>query len=187
MDAEVGRPARAARVHRLRDPRAVAEAAARFLASSIQSAISSSGKCRIALAGGNTPRLMYERLSEPDLASEIGWSGLHVFFGDERMVPPDDALSNYRMARESLFERVPIAPENVHRIRGELDPINAARVVVLVVTGESKAARVAQVFQERATGAARLPAARVAPRHGELHWFLDAAARSVLEAETRER
>lgn len=252
MDSEVGRPARAARVHRLRDPRAVAEAAARFVASSIQSAISSSGKCRIALAGGSTPRLMFERLSEPDLASEIDWPNVHVFFGDERMVDPNDAFSNYRMAREALFERVPIVLDHVHRMEGELEPtlaaekyaaelgtdpldvvllgmgddghvaslfpgstellrtdrtvltsrapavpynrltialpvINASRVVVLVVTGEGKAARVAQVFQERATGAARLPAARVAPRRGELHWFLDAAARSVLEAETKER
>ena len=126
MDSDVGRPARAARVHRLRDPRAVAEAAARFVASSIQSAIASSGQCRIALAGGSTPRMMYERLSEPDLASEIGWSDLHVFFGDERMVPPVDAFSNYRMAKEALFDRVPIVPENVHRIRGELDPNVAA-------------------------------------------------------------
>jgi 6-phosphogluconolactonase len=252
MDSEVGRPARAARVHRLRDPRAVAEAAARFVASSIQSAIAASGKCRIALAGGSTPRLMYERLSEPDLASEIDWPNVHVFFGDERMVDPNDAFSNFRMAREALFERVPIVPEHVHRMHGELEStiateryaaelgtepldvvllgmgddghvaslfpgstellrtdrtvlasrapavpysrmtialpvINAARVVVLVVTGEAKAVRVAQVFQERATGAARLPAARVAPRRGELHWFLDAAARSVLEAETKER
>jgi len=252
MDSEVGRPARAARVHRLRDPRAVAEAAARFLASTMQSVIASRGKCRVALAGGSTPRLMYERLSEPDLGSEIEWPRVHVFFGDERMVDPSDSSSNYRMAREALFERVPIVPEHVHRIRGELEPsvaadeyaaelgtepldivllgmgddghvaslfpgstellrtdrtvltsrapvaphsrvtialpvINAARVVALVVTGEGKATRVAQVFQERATGAARLPAARVAPRRGELHWFLDAAARSVLEAETKER
>jgi 6-phosphogluconolactonase len=68
-----------------------------------------------------------------------------------------------------------------------LPVINAARNVVFLVTGESKARRVADVFQERASGSARLPAARVAPRPGELHWFLDAEARSVLEAETKER
>jgi 6-phosphogluconolactonase len=78
-----------------------------------------------------------------------------------------------------------VAPHS--RVTIALPVVNAARVVALVVTGEGKAARVAQVFQERATGAARLPAARVAPRRGELHWFLDAAARSVLEAETKER
>jgi 6-phosphogluconolactonase len=239
-------------VHRLRDPRAVAEAAARLVASSIKSAISSQGKARIALAGGSTPRLMYERLAEPDLAAEIDWPRVEIFFGDERMVHPSDAASNYRMAREALLERVPVVPGNVHRIQGELYPdiaahdyaaelgiepldivllgmgddghvaslfpgstellrtdravlpsrapiaphsrvtitlpvINAARAVVLVVTGEAKAARVAQVFQERASGAPQLPAARVAPRRGELHWFLDAAAQSVLEAETKER
>lgn len=252
MDSDVGRPVRAARVHRLRDPRAVAEAAARFVASTMESVIATAGKCRLALSGGNTPRATYERLAEPDLSAQIAWSSVEVFFGDERMVPPTDPASNSRMAREALLDRVPLRASNVHRIEGELEPsvaaekyahelgtepldvvllgmgddghvaslfpgsaellrtdravltshapvaphervslalpvINAARVVALLVTGESKAARVAEVFLERASGAARLPAARVAPRRGELHWFLDAAARSVLEAETKEK
>ena len=252
MDSEVSRTPRAARVHRLRDQRAVAEAAARFIASTMEAAVASSGKCRIALSGGSTPRATYERLSEPDLAGQVDWTKVEVFFGDERMVPPTDASSNYRMAREAMLDRVPILPANVHRIQGELEPsvaaanyatelgtepldivllgmgddghvaslfpgsaellrtdrtvvpshapvaphdrvsislpvINGARNVVLLVTGEGKAERVAEVFQERASGAARLPAARVAPRRGELHWFLDAGARSVLEAETKEK
>ncbi|HEX4334835.1 MAG TPA: 6-phosphogluconolactonase [Polyangiaceae bacterium] len=251
MDSDVVRVNRAARVHRLRDAKAVAEAAARFVASSIESAIAANGKCRLALSGGSTPRATYERLTEPDLSSQIAWARLEVFFGDERMVPPTDPSSNYRMAREAMLDRVPIPPENVHRIEGELEAsaaadkyalelgaepldvvllgmgddghvaslfpgsaellrtdrsvfpshapvvphdrvsialpvINAARAVVLLVTGESKAARVAEVFQERASGAPRLPAARVAPQRGELHWFLDAAARAVLEAATKE-
>jgi 6-phosphogluconolactonase len=252
MDSDVSRITRAARVHKLRDARAVAEAAARFVASTVQSAIAAQGKCRIALAGGNTPRVTYERLTEPDLSEQLDFSRVEIFFGDERMVPPTDPASNYRMAREALLDRVPVPPTNVHRMQGELSPsvaaeryavelgiepldivllgmgddghvaslfpgsaellrtdrpvfpshapvaphervtislpiINAARNVVMLVTGEGKAARVAEVFQERASGAARLPAARVAPRPGELHWFLDAGARSVLEVETKEK
>lgn len=252
MDSDVSRITRAARVHRLRDARAVAESAARFIASTMESAIAAQGKCRVALAGGNTPRATYERLAEQDLSQQVDFTKVEIFFGDERMVPPTDPASNYRMAREALLDRVAIPPSNVHRMQGELSPsvaaerytvelgpepldivllgmgddghvaslfpgsaellrtdrsvfpshasfppferltlslpvINAARNVVLLVTGEGKASRVAEVFQERASGAARLPAARVAPRPGELHWFLDAGARSVLEVETKEK
>jgi 6-phosphogluconolactonase len=65
------------------------------------------------LSGGNTPRELYRRLAHSDLA----WSDMHVFFGDERCVPPDHAASNYRMAYETLLCRVPAI---VHRMRGEL-------------------------------------------------------------------
>ncbi|MEQ8763775.1 MAG: 6-phosphogluconolactonase [Planctomycetota bacterium] len=72
----------------------------------------------IALAGGSTPRKVYERWSK----QRCPWESMHFFFGDERMVPPDDARSNFRMAREALLAQV---PAKVHRIRGE-DPPEAA-------------------------------------------------------------
>ncbi len=90
-----------------------------------------------------------------------------------------------RTDRTVLPSRAPYPP--YERVTISLPVINSARAVVLLVTGEGKAARVAQVFAERASGSAQLPAARVAPRRGELHWFLDAAARSHLEAEHQER
>jgi 6-phosphogluconolactonase len=77
----------------------------------------------ISLAGSNTPRRTYELLAaEPG----IDWSQVHLWFGDERCVPPEDADSNYRMAHETLISRIDIPEPNVHRIRGEDDPEAAA-------------------------------------------------------------
>ena len=84
--------------------------------------IEGQGRFSVALAGGSTPRRLYELLTE----SELDWSRVHVFFSDERCVPPDDSASNYRMVREALLDVAPIPADNVHRMRGELDPEAAA-------------------------------------------------------------
>ena len=68
---------------------------------------------RVALAGGSTPRLVYERLSELDL----DWARWHVWWSDERVVPPDHPDSNERMAREALVDRVAIPAAQVHPLR----------------------------------------------------------------------
>ena len=80
----------------------------------------------MALAGGSTPRSMYAQLAAAPFASMVEWSKVQVLWGDERCVPPDDKASNYRMAREALLDHVPVAAANVHRIRGEDDPNEAA-------------------------------------------------------------
>jgi 6-phosphogluconolactonase len=81
------------------------------------------GVFRIALAGGSTPRPLYERLAEdPD----IDWRRWHVFWSDERCVPPEHPESNYRMAKEALLDRLTIKPGLVVRMPGELDPDVAA-------------------------------------------------------------
>jgi 6-phosphogluconolactonase len=77
----------------------------------------------IALSGGTTPRKMHEILARKE---RINWSNVHVFWGDERTVPPDDADSNYRMARETLLNSVGLPNENIHRLKGELSPVDAA-------------------------------------------------------------
>jgi 6-phosphogluconolactonase len=76
----------------------------------------------IGLAGGSTPRRAYELAAErrPD------WSRAEVWWSDERCVPPDDERSNYRMAREALLDRLVVPPHAAHRIRGELEPDEAA-------------------------------------------------------------
>jgi len=89
-------------------------------------AIASHGWFAAALSGGSTPRATYARLAGHDFASRVSWPQTHLFWGDERCVPPDDAESNYRMAREALLDRVPIPAANVHRMRGEDDPDHAA-------------------------------------------------------------
>jgi 6-phosphogluconolactonase len=76
---------------------------------------------QVALSGGSSPGLAFELAAElrPD------WSGAHIWFGDDRAVPPDDELSNYRLAKEALLDRVTVQPE-VHRVRGELGAEKAA-------------------------------------------------------------
>jgi 6-phosphogluconolactonase len=107
------------------DPPSVALAAAQRVALSVDSAIER-GSFSIVLSGGNTPKMLYALAAEP-FRSSIDWTKVHVFFGDERCVPPDDAESNYRMARESILSKVPVPGDNVYRIRGEIDPSEAAR------------------------------------------------------------
>jgi 6-phosphogluconolactonase len=110
----------------LPDSAALADAAARHVAEQAQAAIDARGAFTIALSGGSTPRELHRRLASPPLVGQIDWSRVHVFFGDERCVPPDDEESNYRMARETLLSHVPIPESHVHRMRGEIEPSAAA-------------------------------------------------------------
>jgi 6-phosphogluconolactonase len=89
-------------------------------------AIAYRGRFLLALSGGSTPRPLYELLASPRFATRIDWTRVHMFWGDERCVPPDQPESNYRMAREALLDHVPLPPANVHRIRGEDEPAEAA-------------------------------------------------------------
>jgi len=100
--------------------------AADFVVSRARESIERRGRFVIALAGGSTPKPVYEQLAEPEQASAIDWEKTHVFFGDERCVPPADEQSNFRMARGALFERVSLPEGNIHRMRGEIDAEAAA-------------------------------------------------------------
>jgi 6-phosphogluconolactonase len=104
-------------------PEELAEAGARDFATMTQEAMDERGRFAVALAGGSTPKATYEVLAR-DYANELDWSKVHVFFGDERTVPPDHEDSNYRMAYETLLSHVPVG--SVHRMRGELPPDEAA-------------------------------------------------------------
>ena len=113
-------------LHVLEDANALAnEAADRFVAGA-EEAIESRGRFTVALAGGSTPQETYSRLADPGLATKVSWRNVHLFWGDERCVPPEHPDSNYRMARKTLIQKVPIPQTNVHRILGELDPDLAA-------------------------------------------------------------
>ena len=109
------------------DPDAVAQAAADIVAAAAVEAIAERGAFRISLAGGSTPRKLYELLAEEPYRSGIDWARVQVYFGDERVVPPDHKDSNYRMAREALLSKVPIPGDNVYRMKGEIDPKQAAK------------------------------------------------------------
>lgn len=104
-------------------PEKLAEAAAREFAAKAAEAIEEHGRFAVVLAGGSTPKAMYGILAR-DYSDSIDWSKVHVFFGDERTVPPDHEDSNYRMAREALLDHIRVG--SVHRMRCELTPDEAA-------------------------------------------------------------
>jgi 6-phosphogluconolactonase len=85
-------------------------------------AVQAKGVFTVALAGGSTPRAFYRLLAangEASFRACVRWDRIRFFWGDERHVPPDHADSNYRMVHEAMLSRVPVRPENVHRIRAE--------------------------------------------------------------------
>jgi len=84
------------------------------------------GRFAVALAGGSTPTQLYALLATDVYAARVDWDRVQVFWGDERCVPSGNPASNYRMAREHLLDHVPVPEGNVHRIRGEDDPAEAA-------------------------------------------------------------
>jgi len=110
----------------LPSPAEVAGAAAERFVAAAAAAIAARGRFSVALSGGSTPKALYARLAAPVWAARIDWARVHVFWGDERCVPPDHASSNFRMAREALLDHVPIPAAQVHRLRGEDDPSAAA-------------------------------------------------------------
>lgn len=89
------------------------------------------GRFLLALAGGNTPRRLYRALAQEDL----DWSRVVLLFSDERLVPLDDAESNYRMARETLIDQVPLTPQNIHPVPTHLPPFEAAAAYEVVLRG----------------------------------------------------
>lgn len=90
-------------------------------------AVTERGRFLFVLAGGETPRPLYRLLASESYKGFIPWQKTHLFWGDERAVPPDDMQSNYRMANEEMVQAVPISQENIHRIRGELGAAAAAQ------------------------------------------------------------
>ena len=104
----------------------VAREAAEFVADLAERRAHTQDLFTVALAGGSTPRSLYQLLASPPYAGRIAWDRWQVFWGDERCVPPDHRDSNYRMAREALLDRVPIPADRIHRMRGEAVPHDAA-------------------------------------------------------------
>ena len=212
--------------------------------------IEKQGRFNVALAGGSTPRRMYEYLATDEFTDRIDWSRVFFYFGDERCVPRDDPDSNYRMARMALLDHVAVPPHNIHPFDTQLEVrkaaasyarqlinslprenglpsfdlillgmgpdghtaslfpgtcilhderlaaavyveklhtwrlsltypvINNAAHVWLLVAGEGKSEVLEQLAGESAS---RYPVGAVRPR-GELKWFLDRAAASLMDA-----
>jgi len=97
----------------LADPEALARRVADWM---LDVATAKDGIFAVALSGGSTPQRLYQILAGPPYRDTFPWSRTHWFWGDERFVPHDDALSNYRMVREAMLSRAPIPAINIHPI-----------------------------------------------------------------------
>ena len=106
----------------------VAAAAAELFASAAADAVQARGVARIAISGGTTPKAMFALLADRSAPyfERVPWDRLHLFWVDERCVPPTDADSNYRMTNEAMLSKVPLPAAQVHRMEGELEPEVAA-------------------------------------------------------------
>jgi len=91
-----------------------------------QQSIADNGEFTIALAGGSTPKKLFQILAKPPFSTSIPWGKTHIFFGDERSVGPTHIGSNYAMANKYLLSQISIDPTRVHRIQSELEPEAAA-------------------------------------------------------------
>ena len=110
----------------LENPAAVAQALADTFIDSGKNAIAQRGVFHVALSGGTTPKAAYTILGGAANRDVLEWDKVHIWFGDERCVPPESDQSNYHMAREAFLDAVQIPTWQVHRIRGEEDPSKAA-------------------------------------------------------------
>jgi 6-phosphogluconolactonase len=116
---------------------ALSRAAAQHFVDGMKAAVAARGIARIAISGGGSPKPVFSLLADPSqpYREAVPWDRLFVFWVDERCVPPNHQDSNYRVANELLFSRVPIAPERVIRIQGELAPEEAAAVYESAIRG----------------------------------------------------
>ena len=106
---------------------AVAHQAAVWFSSIVAEAVRRKGVARIAISGGTTPKNAFALWADDDaLRKATPWDKLELYWVDERCVPPDHAESNYRMTREALLAKVPVPPEKIFRMEGELPPQEAA-------------------------------------------------------------
>ena len=110
------------RWHTAPDPQGAAEACAHHILSLLETALSTQEFATLAVSGGTTPRLLFEKLA----ASDFEWNRVHLFWVDERSVPPTDAASNFKLVDDYLIQPAHIPLRQVHRIRGEIAPQAAA-------------------------------------------------------------
>ena len=103
----------------------LSHAAANLFTAQAAESITKRDRCLVALNGGNTPMRLFQLLAT-DHRDQVDWKRVHVFWGDERCVLPDDAGSSYGLARDALLSRVPIPDSNIHRVMGELGPVEAS-------------------------------------------------------------
>jgi 6-phosphogluconolactonase len=109
-----------------RDVGELAHKAAEQFVALAGAAVARAGRFAVALSGGSTPRAVYSLLGSPEFRDRVDWPRVHLFWGDERCVPPDHPESNFRMVQETLLAKIQIPSQNVHRMIGEKEPAQAA-------------------------------------------------------------
>lgn len=114
-------------VHRYPTAGETYDALATHIVAAGRSAIAARGAFHFALAGGATPKPVYELLATAPYTSQLDWRAVHVYFGDERCVPPTHMASNYRMVHEALLAHIPIPHLQIHRMQCEHEPQTAAQ------------------------------------------------------------
>lgn len=118
-----GRPVQLIQVS---DAEALAGKACDEIISSAKESLKTRGRFCLAISGGHTPMRTFQWLSQSAEARGLDWERIHLFWVDERSVPPDDQNSNYRMASETFLKTMPIPAGNVHRMRGESKDLTQA-------------------------------------------------------------
>lgn len=113
-------------IHIFDDLEELSRAAADLFIVQAEHSIAARDRFLVALNGGGTPTRLFQLLATDD-REKVNWSKVHIFWGDERCVPPDDAGSSYGQARDILLSHVLIPDSNIHRIKGELGPAEASR------------------------------------------------------------
>jgi 6-phosphogluconolactonase len=122
------------KLHIFQDLESLSREAARIFVKESAKAIEERGRFLTAINGGGTPERLFRLLAE-EAREQIAWDRVHIFWGDERCVPPEETGSNYGQAREAFLDRVPIPDSNIHRVKGELEPAEAAKDYALTLSG----------------------------------------------------
>jgi 6-phosphogluconolactonase len=116
----------------------LSQAAAQNVVDASREANAARGQFLFVLNGGGTPKRLFELLGT-DFRGKIDWGKTHIFWGDERCVAPNDEESNYGQAREIFLSDIDIPDSNIHRIKGELEPVEASKDYSLVLKGFASA------------------------------------------------
>ncbi|HZS56113.1 MAG TPA: 6-phosphogluconolactonase [Bryobacteraceae bacterium] len=103
-------------------PEQLADFCAAYILECLAQDIKAQSRATLAISGGSSPRLLFTRMAQ----ANFNWSDIHIFWVDERCVPPTDSQSNFKLAKETLLDVARIPKANIHRIHGELPPDEAA-------------------------------------------------------------
>lgn len=108
------------------DPDALAQEAAKRVVAIAEEAVTRRGRFTVALAGGSTPKRLYSLMAADPHCTRLPWRETHLFWTDERPVPPEHPDSNFGMVRATLLRRVPIPADQIHRMQAERADLDAA-------------------------------------------------------------